>query len=84
LSLLDSMLGSPWRSLISSLPLRAEMVRALSDREGDLGRILLAVELYEAGTPPEKEASFLSLAKGFWEGAAYSRKTMLALRQFAD
>ena len=44
--------------------------------KGDLGRLLRAVESYEAFTisgsePSGVESTFASLPKAFWEGAAY-------------
>jgi EAL and modified HD-GYP domain-containing signal transduction protein len=74
LSLLDSMLDSPWSHLIPSLPLQEEMIGALSDRRGDLGRLLLAVESFESGV--DSGDHFPSLPDAFWEGAAYSRRML--------
>ncbi len=80
LSLLDSMLDSPWATLISSLPLSSEMSAALASREGALGSILLAVESFESGVTDPAGLPYASLPAAFWEGAAYSQETLRQLR----
>ena len=85
LSFLDGMLDSPWETLLPSLPLNAEIAEGLACHEGDLGRLLTAVEAYEAFAKsgaelPEAVSSFASLPQAFWEGAAYARKMVRSLQ----
>jgi EAL and modified HD-GYP domain-containing signal transduction protein len=88
LSLLDGMLSSPWEALLPSLPLPEEIAGALRSREGDLGRLLTAVESYEAfrisdSGISEGETSFPSLPQAFWEGAAYAQQMTRSLQHLA-
>ena len=93
LSLLDVMLSSPWEALLPSLPLDDEIVDALGTRKGDLGRLLTAVESYEAfaasGTEGAlqgsrtAESSFPLLPQAFWEGAAYAQEVTGSLQHLA-
>jgi EAL and modified HD-GYP domain-containing signal transduction protein len=85
LSLLDGMLNSPWEALLPLIPLNAEIADGLSCHQGDLGRLLTAVECYEAFTEsgadlPDAVSSFASLPQAFWEGAAYARKMVRSLQ----
>jgi EAL and modified HD-GYP domain-containing signal transduction protein len=47
LSLLDVMLGESWADLAAHLPLSAEVMAAITGRDGELGRALDAVLHYE-------------------------------------
>jgi EAL and modified HD-GYP domain-containing signal transduction protein len=77
LSLLEAMLGSPWETLLASLPLHPEIAGALESRTGDLGRLLAAVESFETSA----ESSFASVPKAFWEGAAYAQEMTRSLKR---
>jgi EAL and modified HD-GYP domain-containing signal transduction protein len=88
LSLLDAMLGSPWETLLPSLPLDAEITDALASHKGGLGRLLTAVESFETFTTsgtelPSEESSLPSLPKAFWDGVAYAQELTRSLKQFA-
>jgi EAL and modified HD-GYP domain-containing signal transduction protein len=84
LSLLDGMLDSPWEALIPSLPLSAEIAAALATRQGQLGRLLSAVESYEAFYTASSEqvweaSGFASLPAAFWEGSVYAHGMIASL-----
>ncbi|MGH9675218.1 MAG: EAL and HDOD domain-containing protein, partial [Bryobacteraceae bacterium] len=70
LSLLDSMLGAPLDYIVGSLPLADQILRALLHRQGQLGRLLAAVESYESGEPNA------DIQKAFWDGADHARSVM--------
>ena len=87
LSLLDGMLESPWEVLIPSLPLSAEIAGALAARQGQLGRLLAAVESYEAFSTSGQEqvwetSGFASLPAAFWEGSVYAQSMIASLKSF--
>jgi c-di-GMP phosphodiesterase len=81
LSLLDSMLKTPWSEVLPSLPLRQDIADALENREGDLGRLIRWVESFEEGvlSPDGPEPAFLQAA--FWQGAAYARDMVRSLKR---
>jgi EAL and modified HD-GYP domain-containing signal transduction protein len=94
LSLLDTMVDSPWEALLPSLLLTEEISEALASRKGDLGRLLAAVESYEAFTNSGSEpstsgsvvagSSFASLPQAFWQGAASAEEMTQYLRHSAE
>lgn len=81
-SILDAMIGSPWQELARSLPLNEQIAEALANRKGDLGRLLNAVESYEAHPDPAAQP-YGSLPQAFWEGAAYAQEMTRSLKSLA-
>lgn len=49
LSLLDVVLGQPIQEIVNALPLARPVEEALTERRGEIGRVLCWVERYEAG-----------------------------------
>jgi EAL and modified HD-GYP domain-containing signal transduction protein len=70
-SLLDALMDTPLPELMAALPLAPDISAAITQRQGQLGALLLAVESYERGEWPQVEASQLQpdCMLQAWQGA---------------
>lgn len=79
LSTLDSVFDAPLKQIVTPLPLPKELIGAILDREGTLGKVLNAVLAYEAcqfNSATQNGIELDLLQKAFWD-AAESARTMI-------
>lgn len=70
---IDAILGLNMHQVVNSLPLDAELKKALVDSSGNMGQVLSSLKLIERG---EQSTTLISLNSVYWKGIAWSDELM--------
>lgn len=81
LSILDAAMGTPLAELAPRLPVSSDIKSALTERSGDLGKLLSAVIAYESGQAAAADVPVAMdvVERCFWDACGYAHQTALRL-----
>lgn len=79
LSILDSAMQTPLSELAPRLPVTDDIKAALTERAGELGRLLNAVIAYERGQAVDDAVAPDLLERCFWDACGYAHQTAVRM-----